>query len=887
MKTFISFFFDAIKFNTSTYKRLLQAAMQYHLYCFILCCFFNLQNSHACVSINLNEANFVPNATIELSWFLTSGSADDISEITVTRAQNSSDFLSIATLNGLTIDYTDEINTFGITYNYRLEIICTNGELIFSNPIEIYIPSNDCSIDLGSDITLCEGDVSSIDLPDAFELYEWSTGDNASSIIVGDNIPGIYTYSVTVTDFNGCTAIGSTDVIILPLPDASFFYNDLGNGSYDFIPTNNLSSNVYAWEVDDMWISNNPVMNYPYTFNSSITVALYVTNIEGCTNAFTQTVNFLSDPCDDTIINESEPYCINDTTVYELSLINDMPLEVMSAFGEVNIGPEGIISISYAPTVALGTLDQLQIITTNGCNLTYTLAKEKECRCIATSSTITVQKGIYLEGETLNTTGLPHSLYSPAGCTEYFILTDINGHILSYATNLLFDPAALGFKSSIYRVYSYVECPGTFYAGGAVSPSLMDLCPLPPCSASPPIASDPFISDIGSVNAGCKDSSSVKISYLKLSTRMNNCNGSNDGYISAADETTPMSDFLNSAPEVSYEWSTGEGGPLVYEINNLSAGFYSVTLTSLNNPEELYVEEFQITEPDPISIATTINDSTIDISTFGGTSPYTYLWSDGSTNEDLIEAQNIVYDLNITDNNNCTINFVIDNTSVSGLFIKANAILEGAYDSNSNTMHTLLFDNNLLPFMQPYNTAPWYYEGIETLSASYSNIVDWVLLEARSANDSYTIIAQKAALLLSDGSIVSADMISDGVYFDNLTANQSYYLSVKHRNHIGLLSATPINVPNIATFYFSDANNLLGSNTQGTLLNTTTTALISSDYNSNGIITVFDFNGYITETAQLNSYNWGDYNLDGNVTVIDFNYFYSNASSIGIAQIRY
>ena len=64
-------------------------------------------------------------------------------------------------------------------------------------------------------------------------------------------------------------------------------------------------------------------------------------------------------------------------------------------------------------------------------------------------------------------------------------------------------------------------------------------------------------------------------------------------------------------------------------------------------------------------------------------------------------------------------------------------------------------------------------------------------------------------------------------------------------------------------------------------------ALYAGDFDSDGVVTVVDFNLYQSQSALLNVYVDGDANLDKNVTVFDFNLFQPNSSKIGITEIRY
>jgi hypothetical protein len=75
-----------------------------------------------------------------------------------------------------------------------------------------------------------------------------------------------------------------------------------------------------------------------------------------------------------------------------------------------------------------------------------------------------------------------------------------------------------------------------------------------------------------------------------------------------------------------------------------------------------------------------------------------------------------------------------------------------------------------------------------------------VLVELRSSPD--TIIERKAGILLANGNIVAPDL-SSGVQFVN-TGN--YYLTVRHRNHLSVMTADPIQIPYAGIHDFTDAS---------------------------------------------------------------------------------
>lgn len=211
--------------------------------------------------------------------------------------------------------------------------------------------------------------------------------------------------------------------------------------------------------------------------------------------------------------------------------------------------------------------------------------------------------------------------------------------------------------------------------------------------------------------------------------------------------------------------------------------------------------------------------------------------------------------------------------------------LEGAY-SSSNLMNNALKAANLIPFEQPYNRAPWNYNGTECITEMPVNAVDWVLVELRDANNSDIIVERKAAILLSNGNIV--DENKDGVTFQNAADNSSYYAIVRHRNHLALMSAVPIPFPNSNAYNFTaDPSYVMGGAAQLTQMENGDYVAIAGDFNADGVISVFDFNFYSEQKSILNDYVDSDCNLDRVVSVQDYNLYQGHPSVIGVEEIRY
>ena len=133
--------------------------------------------------------------------------------------------------------------------------------------------------------------------------------------------------------------------------------------------------------------------------------------------------------------------------------------------------------------------------------------------------------------------------------------------------------------------------------------------------------------------------------------------------------------------------------------------------------------------------------------------------------------------------------------------VQPKVYLSGPWVAATGLMRDDLRGNNLLPTTQPYSTtlAPQYVHvnggGTETVSAAVlgvtgpNAIVDWVFLQLRSAAAPGTVLATRSALLQRDGDVVDTDGQS-AVTFPVGPGN--YYLSVRHRNHLGVMTDIPL-----------------------------------------------------------------------------------------------
>ncbi len=129
-----------------------------------------------------------------------------------------------------------------------------------------------------------------------------------------------------------------------------------------------------------------------------------------------------------------------------------------------------------------------------------------------------------------------------------------------------------------------------------------------------------------------------------------NCFGANNGSIRL--------DGVTGAPPFTILWSNAD---TTDQVDNLSPGFYSVTLTDSKGCTGISTAE--ITEPPVLSALNTIADvscygldnGTAETSASGGTPPYSYWWNTGSDTSLLNNLSAGNYELTLTDANGCSL----------------------------------------------------------------------------------------------------------------------------------------------------------------------------------------------------------------------------------------
>ena len=158
---------------------------------------------------------------------------------------------------------------------------------------------------------------------------------------------------------------------------------------------------------------------------------------------------------------------------------------------------------------------------------------------------------------------------------------------------------------------------------------------------------------------GCSIVNSVQVTEIPnafsgtINTTSITCTNGNDG--------TAMAIPSGGLAPYSYAWSTTSTDSLIF---GLTAGSYTVTITDANGCN--IIQAASVLVPSPVVANETVVNSggctggvpgSISVAPVGGTAPYTYLWSDGSTGSSITGLTAGTYTVDIIDANNCVQTF--------------------------------------------------------------------------------------------------------------------------------------------------------------------------------------------------------------------------------------
>ncbi|HHM21848.1 MAG TPA: hypothetical protein ENJ20_07470, partial [Bacteroidetes bacterium] len=186
-----------------------------------------------------------------------------------------------------------------------------------------------------------------------------------------------------------------------------------------------------------------------------------------------------------------------------------------------------------------------------------------------------------------------------------------------------------------------------------------------------------------------------------------------------------------------------------------------------------------------------------------------------------------------------------DTCTLAAIKLRVNLFGSMLNNDGSNWMRDDLRQKGYLPLTEPYSDDPVFQHvgngGGETTTPEILNmpggdaVVDWVFVELRDGTDQGRVLGTCSALLQRDGDIITP--MGDEVLFFPGMGESDYYISIRHRNHLGAIGATPQYMSTYSTpliDFRADPNNMQGSMEATCTTINGSRALWAGDFNGDG-----------------------------------------------------
>ncbi len=542
--------------------------------------------------------------------------------------------------------------------------------------------------------------------------YLWNTGATSQDLFSLN----LGNYSCTITDANGCTAVANATILngSSNLSANTTVINEAcGNsmGSIDLTPTGGTAPYTFAW--------SNGATTEDISGLSAGTYTVQIFDDNGCNYTHTETITNAGGNLAISSATVSDEICGNMQGAIDITVGGGTaPLSFIWSNGATTEDLTGLSAGTYDITVTDNNGCSVQAsytvgLNTGDLNIVSIIATDEVCGDGNGSIDLTITNGppntccdytlnMFDTGNSwngasvdvlVNSILIGNFTVSGGGAnTEIFpVCTGDNVELVfnsgNFDNELSFD--LVDGAGTVLFSQGPSPTPGTVYTGAAN-------CPIIPPNVTYSWSNGANTEDINGLNAG---SYSVTVTdqfgctVTGNATVNNNTGGFTASITSVTDESCGNGagaiDVTTNGGSTPYTFSW-DNGATTEDLSGLSAGSYELTITD-NAGCSIVLDTVITNISTGIAISNAFvqnencTDSTgfIDLTMTGGNTPYTFLWSNGETTEDIIGLTSGVYTCVITDNSGCSINYsgTIGNNSTGMM-------------SNSNVTNTICTANN-------------------------------------------------------------------------------------------------------------------------------------------------------------------------------------------------
>ncbi len=508
---------------------------------------------------------------------------------------------------------TIEVSTGG---TYGLTVTDVNG-CTGETSIDVQ-ESTSLDPNITGDLEYCIGDGTTLDAGAGFASYVWTGNIQTQAIAI--NTPG--TYSVTVTDVNGCS--GETSVLVEEndLPTVNIIGNTpICDGDQVTLDAG-LGYNNYAWSDASL----NQTLQVGTNGNYGVTV----TDGNGCTNEDEVTVVVNANPTP--VINGTDNFCSGDNVTLTTGAYTSYLWSDTSVESDLEVSVGGTYGVTV--TDANGCSGETQYVVTENPLPEPEITGELEF-CAGTSTTLSGPAGFTYQWSNTEAT---QTIEVTNEDTYDLIVTDANGcsgiASVQVIENALPEPDIIGSttfcigNSTTLNAGDYITYE---WSEGSLTQSIeVD-------------AEDTYAVTVTDAN-GCTAIDAVDVTQsVSLEPVI-------AGDLSLCEGETGVLDADGGF--LTYQWSTTEVTP---SIEVTTTGDYSVTVSDASGCTGETTVSFVMNANPVASIDGDAEICTGDNTILdGGTGFASYLWSDNTANQTLDVANGGNYSLTVTNAAGCS-----------------------------------------------------------------------------------------------------------------------------------------------------------------------------------------------------------------------------------------
>jgi PKD repeat protein len=493
------------------------------------------------------------------------------------------------------------------------------------------------AIDFRPDSTCVNSPVSLYPYPAVYSSYSWNFGGNDTSLTetAVRSFSSVGNHPLTLTVTNGCgysVTVSDTVKVVssLQLPTANVTITPSticpGDAIYTRANVNQGSDEdfTFKWDYGDGNNGLGKETSHSYSSTGTYTVTMTLENTCGNTQSYNSTVVVGNNVIPDSAEYQYSPVpftqggvtaCLGDSVVFVFVPVSAQDTvfwdfgDMTSAYATTQIVVNGGTYRLVKHAYSANGIYQARVTFKNGCGNSFTAYSP--VKVVVGSNNGIQESKIFFDESAYHCQGKDVDFYAFGGSSYLWNFGDGSGNLISYNTLV---PVHHAFQSPGQFM---VTCVATNGCGYSVTDTVY--ITIPPSHIS---------ITANTVNSHC---------------------GVNDGKaIAVADGgTIPYT----------YQWSNGNS---TFLADSLTSGIYVVTVTDVHGCSNFSIATVSDQQAPVITVSTVIpvscfgsNNGAIDINLIGNSGPYTYLWSNGATSQDIYQLVSGPYEVSVTDANGC------------------------------------------------------------------------------------------------------------------------------------------------------------------------------------------------------------------------------------------